>query len=45
MLELSQAAEKLSSMEQELTEAVARRPGHAANQDQLETVADGQQKS
>jgi hypothetical protein len=45
MLELSQAAEKLSSMEQELTEAVARRPGHTANQDQLETVADGQQKS
>ena len=38
MLELSQAAEKLSTIQQELAEAVARRPGRTVNQDQPETV-------
>jgi hypothetical protein len=41
MLELSQAAEKLSAMQQELAESV----GQIANQDQQETVTDGQQKT
>jgi hypothetical protein len=45
MLELSQAAEKLSAIQQELAEAVAHRTGPTANQDQLETVTDGQQKT
>jgi uncharacterized protein with PhoU and TrkA domain len=45
MLELSQAAEKLSAIQQELAEAVARRIGQTVNQDQLETVTDGQQKT
>ena len=45
MLELSQAAEKLSAIQQQLAEAVAHRTGQTANQDQLETVADGQQKT
>jgi uncharacterized protein with PhoU and TrkA domain len=45
MLELSQAAEKLSAIQQELAEAVARRTGQTVNQDQLETVTDGQQKT
>jgi hypothetical protein len=38
MLELSQAAEKLPTVQQELAEAVARRPGQTVSQDQLETV-------
>jgi hypothetical protein len=38
MLELSQAAEKLSTIQQELVEAVARRPGQTVNQGQPETV-------
>ena len=38
MLELSQAAEKLSAIQQQLAEAVARRPGQTVNQDQPETV-------
>jgi hypothetical protein len=41
MLELSQAAEKLSAIQQELAEAVAHRTGQTANQAQLETVTDG----
>jgi hypothetical protein len=45
MLELSQAAEKLSAIQQQLAEAVAHRTGQTANQDQLETVTDGQQKT
>jgi hypothetical protein len=45
MLELSQAAEKLPAIQQELAEAVARRTGQTANQDQLETVTDGRQKT
>ena len=45
MLELSQAAEKLSAIQQELAEAVARRIGQTVNQDPLETVTDGQQKT
>ena len=45
MLELSQAAEKLPAIQQELAEAVACRTGQTANQDQLETVTDGQQKT
>jgi hypothetical protein len=44
MLELSQAAEKLSAIQQELVEAVARRIGQTVNQDPLEAVTDGQQK-
>jgi predicted TIM-barrel enzyme len=44
MLELSQAAEKLSAIQQELAEAVAHRTGQTANQAQLETVTDGQQR-
>jgi uncharacterized protein YukE len=42
MLELSQAAEKLSAIQQELAEAVAHRAGQTANQDQQETVTDRQ---
>jgi hypothetical protein len=38
MLELSQAAEKLSTIQQKLAQAVARRPGQTVNQDQPETV-------
>ena len=38
MLELSQAAEKLSTIQQELAEAVARRLNQTVNQDQPETV-------
>jgi hypothetical protein len=45
MLELSQAAEKLSAIQQELVEAVARRIGQTVNQDPLEAVTDGQQKT
>ena len=45
MLELSRAAGKLSAIQQELAEAVARRTGQTANQDQLQTVTDGQQKT
>jgi hypothetical protein len=45
MLELSQVAEKLSAIQQELAEAIARRIGQTVNQDQLETVTDGQQKT
>jgi uncharacterized protein with PhoU and TrkA domain len=45
MLELSQTAEKLSAIQQELAEAVARRIGQTVNQDPLETVTDGQQKT
>jgi uncharacterized protein with PhoU and TrkA domain len=45
MLELSQAAEKLSAIQHELAEAVARRTGQTVNQDQLETVTDGQQNT
>jgi hypothetical protein len=45
MFELSQAAGKLSAIQQELAEAVARRTGQTVNQDQLETVTDGQQKT
>jgi uncharacterized protein with PhoU and TrkA domain len=45
MLELSQAAEKLSAIQQELAEGVARRIGQTVNQDPLETVTDGQQKT
>ena len=44
MFELSQAAGKLSAIQQELAEAVARRTGQG-NQDQLEAVTDGQQKT
>jgi len=36
MLELFQAAEKLSAIQQQLAEAVAHRTGQTANQDQLE---------
>ena len=43
MLELSQAAGKLSAIQQELAEAVARRTGQTINLDGLETVTDGQQ--
>jgi hypothetical protein len=45
MFELSQAAGKLSAIQQELAEAVARRTGQTVNQDQLEAVTDGQQKT
>jgi uncharacterized protein with PhoU and TrkA domain len=45
MLELSQAAEKLSDIKQELAEAVARHTGQTLNQDQMETVTDGQQNT
>src|SRR5450631_1160413 len=45
MLELSQAAEKLSAIQQDLAEAVANRTGQTANQDRLETVTDGQQET
>jgi len=43
MLELSRAAGKLSAIQQELAEAVARRTGQTINLDGLETVTDGQQ--
>jgi hypothetical protein len=43
MFELSQAAGKLSAIQQELAEAVARRTGQTINLDGLETVTDGQQ--
>jgi len=45
MLELSRAAGKLSAIQQELAEAVARRAGQTINSEQSETVADGQQKT
>src|SRR5450631_1459999 len=43
MLELSRAAGKLSAIQQELAEAVARRTSQTINLDGLETVTDGQQ--
>jgi hypothetical protein len=45
MLELSRAVGKLSAIQQELAEAVARRTGQTMNSKQSETVADGQQKT
>ena len=45
MLELSEAAEKLSAIQQELAEEVARRAGQTVNHDQLEAVTDGRQKT
>jgi uncharacterized protein with PhoU and TrkA domain len=45
MLELSHAADKLSAIQQETAEAVARGIGQTINQDPLEMVTDGQQKT
>jgi hypothetical protein len=43
MLELSQAARKLSALQPELAEAIVRRTSQTINLDGLETVTDGQQ--
>jgi hypothetical protein len=45
MLELSQAAEKLSAIQLQLAEAVARRARQIVDQDRPETVMDGQQET
>jgi hypothetical protein len=43
MLELSQAAGKLSALQLELSEAIVRRTSQTINLDGLETVTDGRQ--
>jgi hypothetical protein len=43
MLELSQAAGKLSALQPELAQAIVRRTSQTINLDGLETVTDGQQ--